>query len=119
MATIYTGTYKNHNIKIDNSFARCSLFIDGKEKDVIKGLIVRDNANVLRASFTEGEKDYVVEVLVDFVSIKRGLVINPKGHRFVIKINGEFLATGFTDGRQQRKYGKLLENEKNFKKISK
>lgn len=119
MATIYSGLYNNHNIKLENSISKCSLFIDGEEKDAIRGLVVRDKANVLRASFTEGEEDYVVEVMIDIVSIKRGLIINPVGHRFVIKINSEFLATGFISGRQQRKYGKLLENENNFKKIKK
>lgn len=117
MSTIYSASFHNHNIKIENSFAKCSLLIDGKEKDTIKGFVARDNANILRASFTDGEKEYTVEVLIDIVTINRGIILHPTGHRFSIKINDENVASGFISGRQQKKYGML--NEDSFIKPKK
>ena len=108
MGTIYTGKYQNHSIRVDNSFSRCKLFIDGIEKDVIKGLTPQEGANTLRSVIHKETGDSVVEVVIDLVPIKKGAFIRTSGNRFVVKINGEFFATGFLSRSQQKKYGELL-----------
>lgn len=108
MGTIYTGNYKNHSIRIDNAVLTCKLFIDGVEHDVIKGLTVREGAEVLQAVIQEGEEEALVQVVIEMVPIKNGTLIHTLGHRFVVKINGEFFATGFVKRSHQKKYGELL-----------
>lgn len=109
MGTIYTGKYEKHSIRIDNAILTCKLFIDGVEKDLIKGLTVREGANVMQALIKEGEKEVLIQGIIDLVPIKKGTFIHTQGHRFVVKVNGEFFATGFVKRSHQKKYGDLLE----------
>lgn len=108
MGTIYTGKYQNHSIRIDNSMMQCKLFLDGVEKDVLKGLSIQEGGHVLQAFIREGDSEDLIQVFIDVIPIKKAALIPTVGYRFVIKVNGNFLDTGFLKRSHQRKYGELL-----------
>lgn len=109
MATIYTGTYRNHSIRIDNSISQCKLYIDGKERDIIKGIKIREGANILRSTISDGNEDVIVEVIIETIILEKALFRKVWDYGYSIKINGDLFYSGLFNSLLQKKYGEKMQ----------